>query len=382
MNTYNSYFNGPIKIAVYFAITLAVAAAAFLYIVGPEQLLVYASESKPYSLLFSRIYYQDLLNDDQSAKIICFGDSGFFFPPDASFTPNPETSDVHIPGLIREEISARGMLPKPKLIEWAYAGANTFDYYCLFYKAIRFSPDLIIIPINWRAFSFDWATVSEFFHPELSAFVPLRSELPSVYKDPVRSQGISVVDQIKYKSDFISLYVVGFKNWASETGESLLASQKRSAGSDDSTDFRPTEKREPKIFPEKLKAGTLRAFFPMTISESNIVVQRLSALGHVASKHDTKILFFIWPIDKELLAETGILDESKFELSKKTIAEAIGAKERKNLFFADLSGLLKHEYFYDIFGHCTVDGRKKIAEALAPQIIAILENPEDPKDDK
>ncbi len=38
---------------------------------------------------------------------------------------------------------------------------------------------------------------------------------------------------------------------------------------------------------------------------------------------------------------------------------------------------LAHEDFYDYAGHCTAEGKKKIAEAIVPQIMEILESASD-----
>jgi hypothetical protein len=40
--------------------------------------------------------------------------------------------------------------------------------------------------------------------------------------------------------------------------------------------------------------------------------------------------------------------------------------------FLDLSDLLEHEDYYDGLGHYEPRGRKKIAEALAPKVLQLL----------
>ncbi len=125
------------RIAICYATILVSVAAGLFFAVGHEKLLAYAAESKPYSMLFAGYSHRGLLEHNKSFKIICFGDSNYFYPPDSGFAPDPETFDEHIPGLINEEMKARGVTPEPSFAEWAYAGANMFDYYCLFYKAAR-----------------------------------------------------------------------------------------------------------------------------------------------------------------------------------------------------------------------------------------------------
>ncbi|UCD57550.1 MAG: hypothetical protein JSV16_00115 [Candidatus Hydrogenedentota bacterium] len=45
--------------------------------------------------------------------------------------------------------------------------------------------------------------------------------------------------------------------------------------------------------------------------------------------------------------------------------------EKDNVHFLDLSNLLDHDSFHDWYSHCTVEGRRKIAEALVPKVLDI-----------
>ena len=106
------------------------------------------------------------------------------------------------------------------------------------------------------------------------------------------------------------------------------------------------------------------------IADSNCNFRTLATLAHTASKHRVRILFYIWPLDDELLINAGYLDKDRFAQSKQMIAEAVN---KESIYFADLSDILDSNYFSDIGMHCTVEGRRNIAEALTPRIVQILE---------
>jgi len=107
----------------------------------------------------------------------------------------------------------------------------------------------------------------------------------------------------------------------------------------------------------------------MKVTPSNPQLIGLSALTAVASERGAKVLVFIWPVDRKNLAEAGIFDEEVFAESKELILQTA---EKENIYFLDLSGLLDHRFFNDGEGHCTLEGRRRIAGALAPEIARIL----------
>ena len=74
-------------------------------------------------------------------------------------------------------------------------------------------------------------------------------------------------------------------------------------------------------------------------------------------------------LDKEYFADMGILDEPALGRSIDLVASAADCESG---LFLDLSDLLGHEDYDDGHGHCKPRGRKKIAEALAPKVLQIL----------
>ncbi len=109
----------------------------------------------------------------------------------------------------------------------------------------------------------------------------------------------------------------------------------------------------------------------MEVAASNPTFISLCGFADAASRRGTKVLFFIWPLDYEFLAEFGVFDDAALERSKELIMKAT---DKEDIYFVDLSGLLEHQYFFDKHGHCLVSGRRKIADALAPKVMQILQS--------
>ncbi len=369
----------PLSIALCFAAFLVVTILICLRVVGEDNVLAHASKHKPYSVLLKREYYHDFLDNPEAAKIICFGDSNSFNPPDF-FASDPRNFEIHMPGLIRDAMKEYG-LQSVIFLEWAFAGADAFDYYCLFFPAANLSPDLIIVPINWRAFGDDWLEDPGWFHPELSAFVPFMERLPAGCKSPVRASNISPVRQVEYKAYLNYIYLIGLKAYMKDGIQSLLRTPAKTGNSKDipADGMEKQEEERVRLDMGSFEAGkkligvggesSLDRYFPMEIRETNPTFQSLRALVHIASRRGTKVLFYIWPLDKRRFAKAGILDESRLARSKHLIAEVT---KGESIYFVDLSDMLEHRDFYDAKGHCKISGRRKIARHLASEAASIL----------
>ena len=293
---------------------------------------------------------------------------------------------MHLPKLIEDIFKSELSQEKITFIEWAFMAAGMQDFFCMYYKAEEYSPDLIIVPINWRRFGSKALRNS---NPQLSALTPLRSELPQEYTDPIRSRGISLLAQIRYKLAIEwSLYPTGIKNWAEEKRRSYLSADKPANGEQSELvdeGFAPIrfgDTNVERMFGELLGTRSQttsqgnhdqarpKEEYPMEVGETNFAFRDLKAFAEIASTNQTPVLFFVWPVDKEFLFKEGKWEQSSFERSKRLIEEATN---KKNCHFVDLSETLEHRYFADRRGHCHPSGRKIIAEQLAPTIREILE---------
>jgi hypothetical protein len=344
--------------------------------VGPRTILEYAGKSKPYSLVLDPASYAALSENqnEDSRKIVSFGDSNYFYPPHR--IPKSKKMQTYLTTLLYEELNESEGLSDFVISQRAFASAGMFDYYCMIYEALEYSPDLIIVPINWRSFGSDewdsfggeWMESSNWYHPELSALVPLRNEFVRDQEDPLKVKGISFAKQLEYKISLYTLYPIGMKAWALESAKSLFVALRENINSS-AFAAEETEKQTADKKRGPLVVRDISIDYPMTIEDTNLSYQSLAPLAHVASKRGTKVLFYIWPIDQERFEKIGHLDKESLDKSKKLVAEAV---DEDNIYFMDLSDLLEHKYFFDQNGHCVVEGRRKIAKALAPKVAEIL----------
>lgn len=379
-----------IRIGLHYVILLVLTGILCIKLMGTEKILGYASKSKPYSLLMVRLFDLKLLNNPNSVKVFCLGDSNYFSPPD--IIAGVGNSKSHLPEMTRNAIGKGAIPQKLEFSQWAFLAAHMYDYYCLYHLAIRYSPDLIIVPINWRMFG------EETTNHQLSALVPLRVEFPAGYDNPIRSRGISAMKQLEYKFFLLlSLYPIGIKNWVvdslnlysePDTPNEIGQKPPKEGEFTTASPFGMFEKSNPQMRTGDEPAGRRkqqdgspiisssrllprRSSFPMEIDSSNRTFRDLRTFAQTVSQGKTRVLFFIWPVNQDRLKEIGAFDEPAFELSKRRIEDAT---KKENCYFLDLSGLMGQEYFFDARGHCTIAGRKKVARSLAPEVLTILKD--------
>lgn len=390
MKTIEASEASPTIIGLKFIVFLVLAMLLCVWIAGTETILMAAMASKPYSVLLTDYHFFGLITEYQESgapeatgakKVICLGDSNSFYPPD-HVVPRDTNRGLHLSGMLYESIeNSRNEPPRIRFSEWSYVGATLFDHYCLFYEAEKFSPDLIIVAINWFSFGPAWLDHHEYFRLELSALAPLRSPLPDDYEDPIRSENISAVKQLQYKADIYSLFPVGAKFWISDGLRSFFEPRARHEVSSPSEDPTARDADAGPVGNERVhelpKRGEFKPvweaapeYFPMSVERSNPTLRDMRALAYIASERDIKLLFFIWPIDIEYLEEVGAMDRSELMRARQFVKEEV---VRENVYFADFADMLGHEYFYDMRGHNTPEGRKKVAEALYPTVLEILE---------
>ncbi len=375
-----------IRIGLHYFILLLLTCMLCITLMGTETILGYAGKSKPYSLLMVKLFDLGLLSEPNSLKVVCLGDSNYFSPPDVMAGDGNAKS--HLPEMIRNAIGRGAMPQELEFSEWAFLAAHMYDYYCLYHLATDYSPDLIIVPINWRMFA------EETCNYQLSALVPLRPGLPAGYDDPIRSRGISMMKQLEYKFLLLlSLYPIGIKNWVVDSlnlysesttrhetaqrtvkdGEITTPSPFRTIKTLQMTTAKESASRDKQEEPPITRpaSGLLPRppSFPMEIDGSNRTFRDLRAFAQTVSHGKTRVLFFIWPVNQDRLKELGVFDERAFELSKRRIEDAT---KKENCYFLDLSELMGQEYFFDALGHCTIAGRRKVARSLAPEVLKIL----------
>jgi len=335
---------------------------ALILCIRVEMFAEYASESRPYSILFSR-YINRGLDESDSTKVIYFGDSTLFYPPDEKVSE--EGGYCHTPALLQEVLHSQTPGKKMTVSEWAFPMATMYHYYCMIYRAVEFSPDLVIIPINWNSFRHIWEIAGNTGFPELCALVPLSEVLVSDMENSVRLKGISPVRHLRYKVEILKLYPEGLRGWMKSK---LISAPEKESPQKPVNANMEEEKSPPRL--RKSEEQFLQIAYPLDISRSDEMCRLTRAVAILGSRKDTKILFYISPLNTEYLGEIGYLDREKLEASKQIIVEAT---KEQGTYCVDLSDLLSDEDFYDPMLHYSVHGRTKLAEALAPKVLEILQ---------
>lgn len=338
-----------IRLAASYVGWLAVGLALCLRFVGLEAIYEYAGQVRPYSILFKSDY---MPHTDGSATVIVFGDSTSFSPPDK--TADSGTKALHLPGMIQEYTSRHEESSHIEAYEWAFPAASMFQYYCMFFKATSYSPDLVIIPINWASFSPTWSDNPDFEHFEMSAFVPVRIGTKGVCPNPLRIQGIGLVKHLQHKISILALFPKGIKGWV--LGKLKL---ERSNAGEQSASVTFIGRNIRAIASPAVE--DLDERYLMRIKSTNPTFQFISSLACIVDQGEIEVLFYIFPLDHEYLEEIGIMDRAALSASKAMIMEAA---ETRNSRCADFSQLLGHEYFNDSGGHLTLAGRAKLAAEI------------------
>ncbi len=335
-------FATPAKIGICYLLFLILPTLVITRFVGVKTVVKYAYANRDFSVLFSEYAYRNLSDDRREGNIICFGDSNSFYPFD--IFAEAYTADLHMPAMIAEGVNRRSPQRRVKTSEWAFVGASMFDYYCMYFRAVKSSPDVIIVPINWTYF---WLAHSRrFYEPELSAFVPIQERWLSGSNDPLAAKGISMTKQWGYKATLLYPYPSGLKAWLVENLGISSSLVEKEAEAD-------------------TQLANNRGSHP-SIADSNATFSSFRALVRVASNNDTKLLFYTLPLYKKCLEEKGAMDEDSVGLFKSLIAKEC---EKPNIYFLDLTDILDENSFVDLGGHFTLEGRKKVADALALEIL-------------
>ncbi|RJP17959.1 MAG: hypothetical protein C4520_15240 [Candidatus Abyssobacteria bacterium SURF_5] len=301
--------------------------------------------------------------------MIALGDSNSFYPFDWSSYSGDKSR--HLPNLIIEELKEHeGDFDDLQLLDWSFAGADMFDFYCMLHKALELQPDLILIPINLRTFSPKWIGSQSllWFNPELSAFTPLFSQLPATCRDPVAARGITKKKLLEYKASVlflkpVTIYTSGIKTWISKSsrrftmpfseGRPKEGDEKVSRSGDDFK-YDPSELAGLFVFPE---------------TETNPTFKDFRSLVELASGREIDILFYIWPVDHEFLSSVNNFDQESLRASTDLFLTVL---TQEQFHLLDCSMLLEHDKFYDIYGHCGEEGKSKVAEAIADAAAEIL----------
>jgi hypothetical protein len=338
-------------------------------LIGRRTLLHHAAQISPYSMIFAgEIEVRDA-DEAFEDLIFFFGDSSIATVKGIAASRR----DINIPGMLETVTNQRYAAPGSlSVVEWAFVGAQPFDYYCMLFGAEKYSPSLVIAPINWRTLGGEDGSPKSKFH-ELSRLVPPSERFSHSADNPFVLENISLTDQFLYLLDKPKLYAQGLKVWSRAA---LSGSAPPETGMDDTMPIdtmRPNVQNWQRIM-SNWSDSELFKQYPVDITAENTQVRILHLIAETASKRGIPFLFYITPIHTYRMKGRETFDADRFHRSVRTVLEqtTVGSTECVNLI--DL--LEGEEDFLDYYEHYNVSGNRKIAEALAAKAQKILLKPQ------
>ncbi|MBI4831835.1 MAG: hypothetical protein HY801_09845 [Candidatus Lindowbacteria bacterium] len=329
-----------------------------LLVVGKTAVLKSSERIKPYAVIFQTREKRTAARTNDEV-IIFFGDSSVSGPPWA------EKDKPRTPALLETELrESYPDLGRVSVLDWSFDGARLFHYYCLLFEAEKYSPALVIVPINWRGLgptAAGWKELYDF--PELSASVPLSERGFSPGKKFFAVEGISALKQINYLPMRPTLYITGLKMWA-------RISLHMEPEEEPMSHLRGTLP-DPAWLMTQLSDYYLFTQYPNDLSDRSVQLWSLRWLAETASRKNIRLLFYITPIHVEEIRNREVFDPVRFQQSLWKIAAFSNCGTS---ICVNLVDLLHEKDFIDCFEHYTHSGNTKVATALASSVNELMKS--------
>jgi hypothetical protein len=351
----------PLSIILWHLFSLGCVSLFALHAIGKPSVLACSSKLKPYAVVFqtrSLLKHARLTSD---RVIIFFGDSSVAQPPWAG--RNTPDIPVILEAELRRSYPETGEV---SVVEWAFNGARMFHYYCLLFEAEKYSPDVVIMPINWRSLgpkSIEWREMYAF--PELSALVPFREGVSEPGKSVFELEGIPPSRRFTYLFHRQMLYIRGLRMWfrirlGMESEEEPLS-----------------------VRPETLPpVGMLMSFFSdeelfrtyaNDIAHGNTQLRILRALTEAAGRRGMNLLFYITPIHVDEMRRRPKFNARTY---RESVGRVVDAATSETSSCLNLLELLREEEFIDFYEHYRPEGNRRIALALTPAVHKLIASAE------
>ena len=348
----------PILILLSFLLSLLLLFFVVVRLVGEQTLLHHAAQISPYSMIFAREIHVRDADKAFERLIFFFGDSSVVTVKGSTATQR----EIRIPGMLEKVMNQRyPEIGGVSVVEWAFIGAQPFDYYCMLFGVEKYSPSLVIAPINWRTLGGEDESPKSRF-PGLSRMVPPAERFSLSRDNPLVLEDISLAHQALYVFDKPRLYAQGLKLWSRAALSTLLHPETLEANTT------PIETIPPNVrnWQERMARWSDSALFgkyPLEITAEKTQMRILHLIAKTASARGIQFLFYITPIHTYEIKTRETFDAEKLQRSVQTILEqtTVGSTECVNLI--DL--LETSDDFVDYHEHYNVEGNRKIAEALA-----------------
>ncbi len=335
-----------------------------IVLLGKQTVLYYAAQISPYSMIFANEV--KIADGDRSVDDVIF-----FFGDSSVVTVKGDTAlarELHIPSMLESELNRRyPELGRVSVVEWAFIGAHPFHYYCMLFAVEKYKPSLVIAPVNWRALGAVDGKANYKF-PELIRLVPARERIALGPDSPVNLEGIPLTDQFLYLFDVPKLYMQGLKEWARSRFFSMWYPERVDREATPAGTI-PDNVQNWEGMLANWPDSELFATYPVVVPADHLRVKTLRLIADTAWKRKTPFLFYITPIHTTEMAKRESFDAAGFRRSVETVIgqSAAGCAECVNFI-----ELLDETNFVDFFEHYSVEGNRKVAEALAPEVRRML----------
>jgi hypothetical protein len=321
---------------------------AAVRLTGAGTLLRHAAAVKPYAPIFQTAGALCEAASEDRGIIVFLGDSSVSQPPWA------DPGAPGIPALLQAELGGTG---ECMVADWSYPAATFFDYYCLLFEARRYSPSVVIIPINWRNLGpLSWERAKPPAFPELSAAVPLTGAgTPS---DLLDSKGIGVTQRLVAPAHRPMLYLTGLRGLA-----------RTKAGFESDRGSFPRDKMpSPGELAALLSDARLFSLYA-PVQPGDEQVEALCQIARAARPGGPRLLFYMTPIHMEEMRKRSARAAEAVLESTDAVAALLVAEGAECV---NLAGILSECEFIDTAEHYTAEGNRKIARALAPAVRGML----------
>jgi hypothetical protein len=305
-------------------------------------------------------------NDDNAGSLIFFfGDSSVAGP----FLSQRDPRYVNAPKILQRELYSLGpAMQEVRVVDWSFAGASMFEFYCLLCRAEKYKPLFIIVPINWRMFAPAVYDDPNWDFSELSVLAPLLEHFGDGVSNPMQLEHISMMSRLRLEFKFWSLYPAGMKY-------SILSKVRDKEIARNNFIMRTLVGQNEKHLLEELRNSHLTrelalTVYPMQIDENNKMLELLTAFADAAARRKIPVIFYVTPINVDRLRVLGTFDAALFQQS---LANIRAAATSHNAGFLDLSDSLSSNFFTDLYEHYSEAGQQKIADFLLPQVLKRLD---------
>lgn len=310
---------------------------AVFFIMGKRALLQRATIIRPYAEFYLTT---DWIGDAEKSA-----DKLVFFFGDSTLLGGRDKQGRGAAEMVGAELKARHPeLGQVSVVNKAFGSATLFHFYCLMFRAEKYSPDLLIIPLNWYWFGAETDYWSGKQHlRQMASMVPIREYFSPENGNPLELAGVSLADRILYSLDMYLLCGAGLKVWISERFDLPMMLK------------RPAK-------PQWLPLGS--AGFRSVLCPSHPSVDLLRYIANTANDRDLRVLFYIAPMPYEKVQQWEKHDPDLFECS---IQRLLNASTTRNTRCINLVKLLSVDQFTDGL-HYNFSGHVDITEALVPQV--------------